>query len=1081
MKIHLPPVGKLIYSKNGNFIWQHFADNYEIDNCELLSRDPFILKSEDDQYFLTSNENANTNDNTFVLLTSRKPTKKHFEQETLSIKRWLKHPKFKELTPTEVVESWEDNFKFIKEDIVKEVNGLRPPQIGALYSILAHIQNPEDRGIVVMPTGTGKTEVMLSALVANQCKKLLVAVPSDSLRTQLSNKFITLGLLKKFKVISETCHNPIVGIMNSKFVANEDLTDFISRINVLVTTMAILTGCNDDQKTIFADEFSHFFIDEAHHSEATTWNNLIVKFNKEKIFLFTATPFRTDEKKLKGKFIFNFSLKNAQEQKYYRKINYLPIREYNPKKADEKIANQAVTQLRKDIEAGHNHIIMARCGTKARALEVFKVYEQFQDLNPVVVYTGVPGLSQKIKNIKEKKHSIIICVDMLGEGFDLPELKIAAIHDERQSIPITLQFVGRFTRTSYNQLGDASFIANIAYPPIQNELDRLYAKDSDWNLLLPTMSEAATAKEINFKTFLEGFADLDDSVIPFQNIKPAMSTVVYVNGKNEWRPNNWKEGITNLESYAHQYSNHNPHNNTLVIILGKISKVEWGDFDTVQNMEWDMIVVVWDLRPNINRVFINTSIKDLKTDKLVQAIFGEENSKIKGMDVFRIFNDVKRLSIYNFGGRKGIGRDITFQSFFGRGVQDGLKLLEQGTLIKNNIFGLGFSEGEKITLGCSVSGKIWSYQRGNLSELTAWCKSIGEIVTDLNIDPNTVLKHTLFPETIIERPIVMPIAVEWHQTMFKHPEHAYEITINENKYELSNIELSVVDVANNEPLRFSLDTPDESVVFELELGEKNVEGKQQPYHLIKKISLTPASISYGRTVKENLENFFQIFTPTIWFADGSLLFQNSYVKLKEQVGHIPAENIIEDLWTGVSIEKESQGIYPYIQDSIQYYFIAKIIDDFEIVYDDDGKGEIADIIGINNLDSHIDIHLYHLKFARGGNIGNNIENFYQVCGQAQKSLNWKHRQGKEFFEHLLKRITKSENDLNCTRLIKGTEDELETLLTAAKWTKEMRFHIYIGQPGLRKANASNDILLLLGNTYHYLHTIGNVELKVYSS
>ena len=47
---------------------------------------------------------------------------------------------------------------------------------------------------------------------------------------------------------------------------------------------------------------------------------------------------------------------------------------------------------------------------------------------------------------------------MLGEGFDLPELKIAAFHDVKKSLPITLQFAGRFTRTSRdNNLGKASF------------------------------------------------------------------------------------------------------------------------------------------------------------------------------------------------------------------------------------------------------------------------------------------------------------------------------------------------------------------------------------------------------------------------------------------------------------------------------------------------------------------------------------------------------------------------------------------------------------------------------------------------
>jgi superfamily II DNA or RNA helicase len=1083
MEINLPPVEKLIYSKNGNCISQRYDDKLATSlNCEIISDTPFVIKSNDNSYVFTSKENEVIPDEyDFALLVSKKPKKKDFESGKIFIKRWLKHPKFLELKPQTVIDSWKDNFRFIKEDTSKNIEGLRPPQIGALYSFLGHVQNPDDRGIIVMPTGTGKTEVMLSALIANQCTKLLVAVPSDSLRTQLANKFISLGLLNQFGIIKETCYKPIVGVINSKFHTIEELIEFISKVNVVVTTMSILTGCTDEAKVVIADSFSHFFVDEAHHSEATTWKTLIEKFKKEKVFLFTATPFRTDDKKLNGKFIFNFSLKNAQEQKYYKKINYLPIREYDPKKADQKIALKAVSQLRKDIEEGHNHLIMARCGSKQRALEVFKHYEQYNDLSPIVVHTGIAGLSKKIKDIKDRKHKIIICVDMLGEGFDLPELKIAAIHDERQSIPITLQFVGRFTRTSYNQLGEASFIANLAYPPIQSELDRLYAKDTDWNVLLPKMSEAATAREINFKEFLEGFNDLDDSLIPFQNIKPAMSTVVYTNGKNEWNPNNWKEGISNIETYAHQYSNHNPHKNTLVIVLGKVSKVDWGDFDVVQNMEWDMILVVWDLRPKINRVFVNTSIKDFNPDKLVHAVFGDENSRISGMEVFRIFHEVKRLSIYNFGGRKGIGKDITFQSFFGKGVQDGIKLLEQGTLIKNNIFGLGYRAGDKVSLGCSVKGKIWSYLRGNLSELTEWCKLIGELVTNDKIDPNTVLKHTLFPETIIKRPTVLPITIDWHPTMYKHLENTYQISVSGQTYDLSNCELNIIDVPLESMLRFSFDTDRFSLVFEVELGEKNVDGNQTAYYKINRLSDVDARISYGNKEGESLEEFFQEYTPTFWFADGSLLFQNAYVKLKEHVGYIPLDSIIEDTWEGVSIEKESQGIYPYVRDSIQYYFISKIIDDFEIVYDDDGKGEIADVIGINDYDNYIDIHLFHLKFARGRNVGNNIENLYQVCGQAQKSLNWKHRHGREFFEHLLRRIIKTKNENTCTRLIKGTEDELETLLSAAKWTKEMRFHISIGQPGFKKMGVSNDILTLLGNTYHYLHTVGNVDLKVYSS
>ncbi|MBO0330400.1 DEAD/DEAH box helicase [[Muricauda] lutisoli] len=1080
MEIKLPNIEKLIYENGDNHIKQYYEDSPTLD-FEFVQSTPFIISSNGESYFITNKtDDEIPQDCNYALLATRKPSKKYFLANSLKLYRWIKHPSFEDLTPQDVLTSWKGKFKFIKEDLENDIKGLRPPQLGALYSILAHTQSPEDKGVVVMPTGTGKTETMLSTLVANECEKLLVAVPSDSLRTQLSNKFSKLGLLREFGMVDDTCHNPIVGVIQSKFESKESLLEFITKTNVVVTTMSILGGGDYQHQMAFSDSFSHLFVDEAHHSAASTWKKFINRFDKEKVFLFTATPFRNDGKNLDGKFIFNFSLKEAQRQGYYKQINYLPIREYDKDEADKKIADRAVEQLREDLANGYPHIIMARCVSKSRAKDVFKHYKEHEDLNPVIVYTGVPGLKDKVKAIKAKQHGIIVCVNMLGEGFDLPELKIAAIHDERQSLPITLQFVGRFTRTSFADLGNASFVTNIAYPPIQQELNHLYAKNADWNLLLPNISEGATDKEINFQEFLDGFNDLENSKIPFQNINPAMSSVVFRNNGDVWNPKNWKEGINNIGTYEHQFSRINNEKGTLVIILGKVDKVEWGDFDVVQNMDWNMIVVHWDTRPNKNLVFIHTSLKNLSYTKLVKSIFGDEVSQIKGMDVFKIFHEVKRLTLYNVGARKGTGRDISFQSFFGKGVQDGIKLLEQGTFIKNNFFGVGYKDGEKVSLGCSVKGKVWSYLRGNLDELIKWCKDVGDVLINPNINPNTVLENTLIPKTITVKPEVTPIAVEWHHEMFQHAENRYRISINGSTYDLSNSELNIVESPNHAPLRFCFKCEDYCIEYDLVLGAKIVDGKEVAFHKVTKKSIENPIIEHG-SKRENLGSFLQEFTPIFWFADGSQLFQNSYVVPKPWVDGISLDNIIPMNWEGVSIGKEAQGIVPYETDSIQYHFINQIRADYEIIYDDDGSGEIADVIGINDGDNKIDIHLFHLKYAKNGHTGNDIGNFYEVCGQAQKSLNWKYRNGKDFFDHLLRRVTKKKNGATCSRIIKGSEDDLERLLNAAKWTKEMKFHICIVQPSLVKGEGSNNIMLLLGNTHHYLHTVGNVELKVYSS
>lgn len=1079
MPINLPRISKLIYKSKENEVWHCVGREQVLNNIRFVSNNPFVIESNGINYLLTSDiDDNNLATHEYVLLTSKRPKRNDVIANRIIVKRWLKNPAFNVATPDQVVASWQNKFNFIKENQEANTKGLRPPQMGALHSILAHIQNPEDKAIVVMPTGTGKTETMLATLVANECKKLLVSVPSDSLRTQISDKFITLGLLKEFGIVSEVCLNPIVGIINSGFQNTQELIDFISKCNVVISTMDILTECSNDERTILKNSFSHFFVDEAHHSEAKTWKELIDKFDKDKVFLFTATPFRNDGKSLQGKVIFNFSLRKAQEQKYYKQINYLPIREYNKKVADEKIADKAVEQLKADITSGYNHILMARCMNKSRAQDVFECYQKYPEHNPIMVYTGIAGLGKKIESIKKGEHSIIVCVNMLGEGFDLPNLKIAAIHDEKQSLPTTLQFIGRFTRTSYNELGNASFITNIAYPPIHDELDQLYARNADWNLLLPRMSENATQKEIKIKEFLDGFQKINESEVPFGAINPAMSTIIYKNNGSEWNPLNWKKGFPGIEEYEHVFSDTN-HTDTLVIILGKIEKVEWGSFETVQNLQWDIVIIHWDLRPNINRVFLNTSIKTFSSGTLIDAIFGAgSNSLITGENVFRIFYNVNRLSLYNVGTRKGIGQDITFQSYYGKGVQDGIKELEQGTLIKNNFFGVGYKDGEKVSMGCSVKGKIWSYQRGNLNELTKWCKAIGEIIEDNSIDPNIVLQHTLAVAKISQRPDVMPILIDWHPSIYEFSEDRYQFNFDGSLYDISDIELNILNPTINENLQFSLDSTQHSVHFEIQLG-LNTETHEKYFQIIK-TNLTDCTVLYGNKSK-NITDFFKEFTPTIWFADGSQLLQNIYVRSKVFPGMILSDRIITDEWNGVNISRESQDVVPYIQDSIQYYFINKIRNDFQIIYDDDGKGEIADIIAINDSAELIDIHLYHLKYAINGQINNNIDNFYQVCGQAQKSLKWKDRGGREFFNHLFKRKTKSLNGVSCSRIIKGTEEDLEDLLNQAKYSKAVKFHVYIVQPSLSKENASNDILLLLGNVHHYLATVGNIELKVYSS
>jgi superfamily II DNA or RNA helicase len=239
--------------------------------------------------------------------------------------------------------------------------------------------------------------------------------------------------------------------------------------------MAIAAGCDPAVQKRMAELCSHLFIDEAHHVPARTWVSFRKEFEKKPIVQFTATPFRNDGKHIDGAIVYNYPLLKAQQEGYFKSINFIPVSEFHENRSDVAIAEKAVAQLTKDLKKGYDHIVMARVRNIDRTDQIFSLYAKYPQYGPVIIHSGLKGKERKtvLERIREARSKIIICVDMLGEGFDLPELKIAALHDIHKSLGVTLQFTGRFTRTKHN-IGEATFIANIADTQISDVLTDLY-------------------------------------------------------------------------------------------------------------------------------------------------------------------------------------------------------------------------------------------------------------------------------------------------------------------------------------------------------------------------------------------------------------------------------------------------------------------------------------------------------------------------------------------------------------------------------------------------------------------------------
>lgn len=446
--------------------------------------------------------------------------------------------------------------------------------------------------------------------------------------------------------------------------------------------------------------------------------------------------------------------------------------------------------------------------------------------------------------------------------------------------------------------------------------------------------------------------------------------------------------------------------------------------------------------------------------------------KCENDKMFRVFANVLRLRLFNVGARLPRGKDISFQSYYGSSVQDGLDQLTQGRLQKNNLFGVGYKNGNLTSIGCSCKGKVWSRERTDLQHFQEWCKEIGKIISDESIDTNIVLRNTLrFEQMSAFKQDSHPISMDWNPEVYEH----YTLLVQFAGKLLSFDEIGLTideDTSVGRDIVFSFRYEDLYSKYRMTIENSNA----------KYTKIDGEDIAFvNGNMNISLEDFLKDSPMTIFYADDSISYGINYCKPKNKADEIPEELISTLDWENVDLSKESQHSAPYVTDSIQYYMVQKILADYDFLIDDDGSGEIADLVGINNNSNIIDVTLFHLKFAREGRVSKSIENLYQVCGQAQKSVRWKYVGGHKLFNRILCRNEKKVERGKSSSLLKGSVEDILKLREEASNRKELRFHVVIVQPGMSKSTCTSEMKILLGNTVNVLHEMANIDCHVICS
>ncbi|GAL77776.1 hypothetical protein JCM19274_5489 [Algibacter lectus] len=272
--------------------------------------------------------------------------------------------------------------------------------------------------------------------------------------------------------------------------------------------------------------------------------------------------------------IYHYPIAEAIEHNIYRPVIFKNIDTNNGKsqEKDSLLAIAAIENLRNEQKNNPNAQLLIKTRNINSAEELKKIYEA-KGVSVGLIHSRNTNKQNEDCLIKCKKGELesLIAVGMIGEGLDIPTLKISVLHDIPRTLPTTIQFIGRISRVHKNQTGNAILIADRNY--VKGEVKKLYYFDKSWDLLIPDL-----VGEI--KTNSPLFPDLEPSElnplgISPDDLKPFFSTRIYKTKLGfEFKKGFHKKMPSGIELvFTHQDDINSP----LILITKHKKTLPWGE------------------------------------------------------------------------------------------------------------------------------------------------------------------------------------------------------------------------------------------------------------------------------------------------------------------------------------------------------------------------------------------------------------------------------------------------------------------------------------------------------------------------
>lgn len=326
------------------------------------------------------------------------------------------------------------------------------------------IQKFLDKGksvIYQLPTGGGKSYVIQDVIFNN---------PNDTVLLLVHKREIIFQLYKTLKE-----KNLDVGILVGDIKENPNAKILIGSILTVVRDKRIDDVINRNNTLLI--------IDEAHHACSSSYKKVISQLeesnpNLKKLGV-TATPYRKDKKLLSDIFsdmVTGLPIRRLQEQGYLSKcrtyvLNLKHVEEVKKSGGDYNISalsrfmrqDNLIQLAIKEYELkGENKQMLVFCVDQKHGKKVQQAYVEtgYKDTQYIDSNTPNEKRDQIIKDFRNKKYKILVSIQTLTEGTDIPDAHVCQLLRPTLSLTLYLQIVGRILRVKDD--GEEAIILDIA-------------------------------------------------------------------------------------------------------------------------------------------------------------------------------------------------------------------------------------------------------------------------------------------------------------------------------------------------------------------------------------------------------------------------------------------------------------------------------------------------------------------------------------------------------------------------------------------------------------------------------------------